>query len=246
MTLLVDMGNSRIKWCPYDDRLATLGPVQSAGTDDLEAVLAAHWALLPRPERVCISNVGGPLLGARSSRWVQETWGLVPTFAACGNQAFGVENGYERPRQLGVDRWLAMLAGWRRSQGAACIADCGTAVTVDALSDRGRHLGGLILPGLALMRRSLAHAAAGLAAVQGGRIVPLARSTEDGIASGSACAIAACIDRVAATLQERYGQVSCVVTGGTAREIAALVQHTPALMPDLVLQGLAIWAGGER
>ena len=62
MTLLVDMGNSRIKWCPYDDRLATLGPVQSAGTDHLEAVLATHWALLPRPERVWISNVGGPLL----------------------------------------------------------------------------------------------------------------------------------------------------------------------------------------
>ncbi len=248
--LLVDIGNSRIKWCRYDDRLddrlGSLGTVRSVGAGDLEILLTSHWAPLPTPKRVLISNVGGALAGARVARWIQEHWDLCPIFATTGNAAFGIVNGYDRPRQLGVDRWLTLIAAWRECGGAACVAGCGTAVTVDALSERGRHLGGLILPGLGLMRRSLAEAAAGLSAARSGRVVPLASSTEDGIASGGAHAIAACIDRIAAMLRERYGRASCVLTGGTAAEIAPLLDHAPLVMPDMVLQGLAIWAGGER
>ncbi len=240
--LLVDIGNSRIKWCPYDE---ALGAVRAADTGDLDGVLMGQWASLPCPERVVIANVGGPLLGARVARWVQSTWGFCPTFATSGSDAFGIVTGYDRPRQLGVDRWLTLIATRRQFHGAACVAGCGTAVTVDGLSAEGRHLGGLILPGLTLMRRSLAQAATGLAAFRRGRIVPLARNTEDGIASGAAYAIAACIDRVASGLRERYGRVSCVLTGGAADAIVPLVSDAPALMPDLVLLGLAIWAGGE-
>jgi type III pantothenate kinase len=242
--LLVDIGNSRIKWSRYDQRLATMGEVQTADTGVLDQVLTADWARLPKPPRVLVSNVGGAVLGDRVARWVEAHWDQAPVFAASEGSAFGVLNGYEDPRQLGVDRWLALIAAWRRFRGAVCLADCGTAVTVDALSDRGRHLGGLILPGLSLMRRSLAQAA-GLASIEGGRIVSLAHNTADGIASGGACAIAACIDRVAAMLQEHYGRTACVLTGGAATDIAALVGHGKALVPDLVLRGLAIWAGGE-
>jgi pantothenate kinase type III len=95
------------------------------------------------------------------------------------------------------------------------------------------------------MRRSLTQAAA-LARIDGGHIVSLARNTADGVASGAALAIAALIDRVATVLHERYGQAACVLTGGTAADIAELVVHGKALIPDLVPKGLAIWAGGER
>src|SRR5690606_12310751 len=87
--------------------------------------------------------------------WSWKTYGIQPDFALSQINAAGVVNGYERPEQLGADRWLAILAGFSRAKRASVIVDCGSAITLDLVSARGEHLGGYIAPGLTLMRRAL-------------------------------------------------------------------------------------------
>ena len=75
--------------------------------------------------------------------------------AKLGLESGSVRNGYEDIAQLGVDRWAAIVGAYTHFGSAVCIVDAGTAVTVDLVRDGGRHLGGLIVPGLQLMRSSL-------------------------------------------------------------------------------------------
>src|SRR6202034_3800599 len=67
----------------------------------------------------------------------------------------GLTNGYLDPSLLGADRWLALIGAWTKASGALCVVDAGTAVKVDAVDAKGQHLGGLIAPGIHMMREAL-------------------------------------------------------------------------------------------
>jgi hypothetical protein len=73
-----------------------------------------------------------------------------------------VRNHYRHPAEQGADRWLAVLAARQLCADDVVVACAGTALTVEALTAEGDYLGGLILPGQALMLRSLAQGTAQL------------------------------------------------------------------------------------
>src|SRR3546814_17254315 len=73
----------------------------------------------------------------------------IPNFARSSAGWHGLRNAYREPERLGVDRWLAMIAAWHTHRGAACIANAGTALTVDVIDAQGQHLGGIIAAGRA-------------------------------------------------------------------------------------------------
>lgn len=244
--LLVDIGNSRIKWGWWSSgQLHPQGSISEHGPM-LEGSLDQAWDKIPNPRRVVVANVGGPSIADRLSSWTRRQWAVVPEFARVEARAFGVQIGYEDPSQLGVDRWLALIAVWNRYKAPACIADCGTAVTIDALASYGEHLGGLIVPGLTLMRQVLIRHTHGIEVNAAGEPQMLARNTQDGITAGSLYAVAACIDRVAFALRWRFGDdLRCVITGGDAENVLPLLTHPFERVPDLVLQGLVVVAGTE-
>ena len=214
--------------------------------DMLEPLLDQTWGSGPNPERVVVSNVAGPLIADQVSAWTRKQWAVAPEFVSVEARAFGVQLGYEDPRQLGADRWLALIAVWNRYQAPACIADCGTAVTIDALASQGEHLGGLIVPGLTLMRQMLVRHTHGIRVNAAGQPGMLGRTTQDGITAGSLYAVAACIDRVAFDLRQRLGDdLMAVITGGDAENIFPLLTHPFEQVPDLVLRGLAVVAGAK-
>ena len=97
--------------------------------------------------------------------WVSINWACETIFAKVESSAAELRNGYEQPQQMGVDRWVAMLAAWERHHAAACIVDCGTAITLDVVSESGHHLGGVIAPGISLMHEALASRTAQLPVV---------------------------------------------------------------------------------
>lgn len=147
MILQIDIGNTRIKW-----RLRDQGRTLDAG-------VSAHgdyrWLTGHGIRRVWVSSV----VVAESERLTEmlAKSGLpAPEFALSQPSLGEVVNGYRQPHTLGVDRWLALLGARQRVAGAALVVDAGTALTVDLLAGDGRHLGGYIAPGLALMRQSLA------------------------------------------------------------------------------------------
>lgn len=251
MMLLVDAGNTRIKWAGLEGGVLKSGAavLRSDGAQDVDS-LATVWAALPVPQRLLIASVAGPDFGARIGAWSEKFWGLVPEFVTAQSHAFGVCNAYSEPQRLGVDRWLALVAARRLVTGPVCIMDCGTALTIDVLAQDGEHLGGLIIPGLGLMRRALLENTAGIESAIGDvtreKISLLAKDTRSGVMGGTLYATVAVIDRIVQDLTEAIGaDISCVLTGGDAEAVRPLLSAAFHYELELVLQGLAIVAGEQ-
>src|SRR5690606_21554095 len=110
MILLLDVGNTRIKWATVDDAgTMTLGrSLQHAGRD-VPSVAEDAWHSLPRPERVIVSNVAGPGFKGEFRAWAQGTWEIEPHFIVAQPKGWGVSNAYVEPDRLGADRWAALI-----------------------------------------------------------------------------------------------------------------------------------------
>ncbi len=247
MTLLVDIGNSRVKWA----RLEADGPgAQSAAdyagwsTADWRAVLFAGAPV----EHVLAASVAGKSADSALDEAARLATGQAVRFVATTRAAGGVQNGYADPGLLGVDRWLAVIGAYARVGGACVVADVGTAATIDVVATDGRHRGGYIVPGPRLMAASLLrstsdlavhHASSGAARTEAG----FADNTRDAIERGCRLALAAWVDRsVADARRESAEQPRLLLTGGAAPEVLPHLRSTVEHVPDLVLRGLAVVA----
>jgi len=240
--LLVDLGNTHLKWCLRSDAgcgSMCTAPYQSAG---LPAILDQLWRALEPPRRVWAANVAGSATGAALAAWLYANWSQQVGFVATRKQAHGVTVGYSRPERFGVDRWLGLVAARGRCRGPLCVVDAGTAITLDAMDAAGQHLGGLILPGLTMMRTSLLRGTKIQTAEMADDSFPLlARDTADAIASGPVHACAALVERVCAALSAApAGEPEIILTGGDGPGLARVLDRPALLVPDLVLEGLAI------
>lgn len=153
--LLIDIGNTNLKWSLLSE--GKLSAVQAAPHRNASAEQLALqcWPEIDPPDRIYLASVANETLCPGLSEWMWQRWHRKPQIIQPQASALGVKNGYDDPAQLGVDRWLTLLAVHTEHSGSACIVDCGTALTVDLLAGNGVHHGGLILPGLGLMRESL-------------------------------------------------------------------------------------------
>jgi type III pantothenate kinase len=159
-----------------------------------------------------------------------------------------VTNAYQEPGTLGADRWAAIVAAHHDTENPVCVIDCGTAITLDVVDAAGKHLGGLIAPGLAMMRRSLAQETAAIGPVpeQVDGLPPLfSGNTTEGVNSGVMHMAGALIDRVTEAAAAGCGRnLEAVITGGDAERLLPLLRHTPRYDRHLVLKGIALIARG--
>ena len=148
----------------------------------------------------------------------------------------GVKIAYRHPEKLGVDRWLALLAARKIYSCSTCVVDCGTAITIDLLDEEGQHLGGVIAPGLTLMKKSLAGATQDLDFFESQFPIGLADNTEAAIYSGTLFSIVGLIEH---TMSKNLG-FQLILTGGDAEIVAKELSVDAIVRSDLVLQGLAV------
>jgi type III pantothenate kinase len=173
------------------------------------------------------------------AHWFQRRWGVVLERVAARAHQLGVTNRYIEPERLGADRWAALLATRTRVGAAACVVDCGTAVTIDALDGDGVFRGGVILPGLSVQRASLHGATHGIRVSEGDTQTCFARTTADAVSAGTLYGLAGAIDRILDEQFESLGSgVRVLLTGGDAPVIAPRLRHAVELAPDLVLEGV--------
>lgn len=242
MVLLLDIGNTRIKWAWTTDstELRYGGVVTHARDPEL---LLTGWTSYEPPDRVVAASVAGDALTGAARRWVERRWGVDFRLVRASAEAAGVRNGYAEPGRLGADRWAAIVGAYRLSGTAVCIADCGSAVTVDGVDSGGRHRGGLILPGCRLMRRALHQGTAELPLVDDSAARLFAADTTTAIASGTVLAVAATVEWLACHMSDELGtNAELWLTGGDAPTLIPHLRLPFRHAPDLVLQGLAILA----
>lgn len=243
MKLLVDVGNSRLKWA----RLDATGPLAPGGVFAhaqvaLGDALAREWRDLADIEAVHVASVVEPAREDELAAIVRERFGLGAQFARSPAAALGVRNAYAQPARLGVDRFLAMVAAQAAAPRLQVLASVGTALTIDALAADGEHLGGVIVPSPLLMRRAVIAANARVELRAEGRYRDWPASTDDGVYSGALQAAAGAIERFRAALAKRCGAPAALLLGGGGSDELAPLLPAAQRVHDLVLQGLAHWA----
>jgi type III pantothenate kinase len=236
MRLVLDVGNSALKWGLVDDR----GVHDAGRVLHREVGIAAALASLPtgladHPDIVGV-NVAGPAAAISVEEWARGAVGWVQVSDA----AAGVRNGYLQPRQLGVDRWVALIGARRLGAGPWVVVGCGTALTIDLLRADGEHLGGYIVPGLHAMRGMLGALTSG---VQVGPVETSsapARDTAGAVSAGSRRALSALISAARAEApSDPAGPWRLLLTGGDAPALLNQLDGDVRHEPHLVLLGAA-------
>lgn len=241
LDLLIDVGNTNLKWATRESgRLGEMRSIRHHGALPLD--LHAAWEMLPPPARVGIASVAGSSLDEVLVKVCRSAWDLAPEFAHTLPAWGGVTVAYAEPERLGVDRWAAMIAARRLSTGPALIVDAGTALTCDLLRADGRHLGGVILPGIEMMREAILNRTGIPPTIPRDADGPWAADTAGAIAAGSLQAPAALIGRLRDRLADAAAaEPAVLITGGDAHRLLPALARRARHEPDLVLQGLALW-----
>ncbi len=245
--LLVDIGNTRIKWARLSgDRLSRQQAAALAGWRAPQ--FARHVLGKARGlERIVAVSVAGARVDAQFAAAARKHAGIKVEFVTSQRRLAGVTTKYVDPWRLGTDRLVAAIGAHHMVKPrTACVVDVGTTITVDLIDRRGIHHGGAIIPAPQLMVDGLLRNTSGiLKRARGASIVPalFARSTRDAIEQGTRYAAAAVIDR-AVEMAKRQLRVAprVLLTGGAAPELRPLLFSRHDFVPDLVLRGLAVIA----
>jgi type III pantothenate kinase len=245
--LLIDIGNTRIKWARFDGK--RVGRQHAAvhsgwgGEDYAGRVIGSGRAL----DRILVVSVAGARANRSLTLAARRGRAPAPEFVVSERSAGGVTSGYLEPWRLGVDRFVAAIGAHLLAKGkAVCVVGVGTAMTIDLVDAKGRHRGGAIIPGPTLMVDSLLNNTDGIrrraqGGARGGNSL-FGRSTRAALEHGSRYAAAALIDRAVGEARALVpGRAPLVMlTGGGAPSVKPLVKSACVSVPDLVLRGLAV------
>jgi len=239
MLLAIDAGNTFVKLA-YHDGQAWRHP---------QRVLRADFCRDPKrylqytAQQLWVANVAGSAVQAAIE---SVSSGQNVQWVKASSQACGVSNPYAQPEQLGADRWCMLLAARAMTSADCVVVALGTALTVDMLASDGRFLGGVIAPGLQLMRASLAQGTDGVAPAPG-RVVRFPGNTADAVQTGLLYAVLGVIEKTLAEWEAQCRQpLSCILSGGGAHEIAPYLNRPFQVVDNLVLEGLRLLAQQEK
>ena len=235
MILAIDAGNSRVKWGWHDGTawsgIANVSLIEfAASSDHINPFSVTH----ENPTRIVISNVAGDGAHQLLVNWTS-IFEAEPQWVHGEVERCGVRSRYERPELLGPDRWASLIAARALEPGRAClVVNAGTCTTVDMLSAAGEFTGGLILPGIDLMRFVL-HEHTGRLPLQEGNFTATPRNTLDAIESGCRHAQAGAVERMYRGMRDAV----LLVSGGGGPALIERLDLSCRYVENLVLEGLA-------
>ena len=243
MILLVDVGNTRTKWVLAENN-HMLTEIDVCLNQDVASSTIASLAEVVH--KVTIANVAGEAM-AQTLTNVMQAVEVPVTMVQTAQEACGVRNSYDYPETLGVDRWLSLIAAYDKQKASCLVINAGTAVTIDALSvpkaaNHANFMGGLIMPGVGVMLRTLANNTSQLS-VGEGSVMDFPTNTQDAMHTGCLIAVIGAIRRQWQLLQALDQQVPAILLSGGDAEM--LIKHLPAdlaektiIVDNLVLRGL--------
>jgi type III pantothenate kinase len=246
MMLLVDSGNSRVKWLAADGTFC----VDDVGTipgdvDDLSSQLRQAWKKLSVPRKIVIANVAGRRRADDLADAVRSLWDMDTEFVGSTRECCGLHNSYDNPEKLGVDRWMAVLGASTVTNRAYIVIDCGTATTIDLVDCDRVFRGGLIMPGVDASLSVLAGTTDVITSFNGitatGEV--MATRTADAVINGMVIGHAGALERIVKEMK-LVGQdiIEVLLTGGEAECLQPWLNFTTRNDPLLVFRGLYLYA----
>lgn len=241
MILDIDAGNTRVKWRVVDGaRVVACGDQL---TESLRQGVSLKIDSQFDIERIRLSCVAGDEIVEKLKNQIKERYATEIEFAEVTKRAGLIACGYRDYKQLGVDRWLALLAAYAKNPDGIIVVDAGSAVTIDIIGANGEHLGGYIVPGLGLMHSALWQGTDGVK-VQVKSVAGMdcpGQSTDESVDKGCLLSLVAMIELLAGKYKAKL-----IVTGGDAELLRDALSLEAELNPNLVLEGLAIEGVGLR
>lgn len=242
MKLLLDIGNSSVNWAlAEDDKFIESGAFHYTSYDIVQR-LNENLLSLQQPKQVLVANVAGDDVLGTLTAWVEQQWQCECWLAKVSANFNTLKNSYTDTGQMGIDRWLAMVAAWEKYKSALFIVDCGTALTLDAIDEDGKHLGGYIIPGIELMQASLIERTGRINASPGQEIESsFANNTQAAINNGAFFTTISVIENALDNFaKELKSQPRCIISGGMAKQINSLLKEPFEHNTNLVLSGLLL------
>lgn len=240
--LAIDSGNSCVK-CGLFRNDHWL--IQSRVPYDYVSGLKTEFSVFPEPHLIIISHVARDETKDEICKFVSR-WSIQPIWHHSHTFQCGVLNGYSNPNQLGSDRWAALIAAWNIEHKACLVISVGTALTIDTLSDNGKFLGGIIIPGVHLMLNSL-YSGTQLLQDKPGSYEDFPVSTQNAIHSGIIQSLVGAIDRMydILSMQLKHSSINCILSGGSASLLSPFIKYPTKIIDNLVLEGLVVIAKDE-
>ena len=245
MNLLLDVGNTRIKWVLADDNedFTACGRFESDVRAWPEGFSVLQTTVPDTAvQGIAVASVIGSELDALLCEHLKAVSDVPPWFAQVQAQSCGLRCAYEDHRQLGIDRWLVSIAAWQTFRQAVCVIDYGSAVSLDVVDADGRHLGGYVVPGLGMMKRALSRDTARIFS-HSSIIADRHPGTDTAACVSNGClgALAGFSEYLLRQVQENLGSVPCcVVTGGDAEQILSAVNFSFQRDEHLLFKGLQL------
>ena len=237
MNLLVDIGNQYVKWSFGDES----GSFELSPPSSLDLNLKDQLRPLDDVTGVYFVNVAGREVSEIFRDWALSVWNIDPVESFPQIKQCGVSNGYRQVQQLGADRWAAAIGAWHTTRAATIIVDCGTAITVDALSESAEFIGGSIMPGIQLSKESLYRRAPGINELSFRMPTDIpARTTVEAVSTGVIFSLVGGVEILIDEYQAITGESSrLLITGGDAKFIQQHSSKKFEYVPNLVLRGLS-------
>lgn len=241
--MLVDIGNSRIKWCWQSKRVEQQSVTAISHEGDNAIIKLQQVLLKEQPKKLILVHVLGDAFNTALTNLCVKL-SIILQLITSSSASSIVTHGYDQPEQLGADRYVALHGAVSKHPSQACIViDCGTAVTID-LIDEGQHLGGVILPGMQLWLQSLIQNTQALSQSADYSKQVLARNTTQGISWGCINGLSGAIESIAKQMEDQCSK-SCqrILCGGDGEQLLEYLQQDTLLQSYLVLQGLQYFSG---
>lgn len=230
---LIDSGNSRVKFAIHQQ-----GKLQFLSAVDFEqpqfVAQCLHILQNHSFNKIYLANVSKGERAQQLEFFLEQV--TLPIIRINTSSQLGrLKIAYPEPKQLGVDRFLALLVASDEAVSSVIIS-FGSALTVDVLTADGEHQGGLIAPSPDFQWRSMHEHFPGLFAEQG-IVQNLARNTADALTSGIALQTLSMLEHVIAE-HGKTDNSRILLTGGAAEQWLDKLPSQCDYVPEIVFHGM--------
>jgi type III pantothenate kinase len=225
--LVIDLGNTDLKYAYYQDKMIDFG----------RGFEALSYALNKT------SFTYAMVASVASEAVLQKIIALIPKIRIL-NKDFKtpIHNNYATPNTLGQDRLANAVAIAHLSEGQAALCiDCGTCLKFDFVDARGRYQGGSISPGLHMRFKALNHYTANLPLIENWESENLiGRDTQSSLVSGVINGMRGEINDTIARYLEHNKNLTLFLTGGDASHFENAIKYPIFADSNLTLFGLKL------